>query len=360
MTYLKKLKDIVIYQDEHYNSFPNVVSLENGDILVSFRQAPDRHELFGNYTHLDPAARAAYVVSRDHGETWDERSTVLYDDYYLGVQDPCINRLRDGTLFCTFFSWKVMYKEDAPNIGPIDHLIKDKWVGKIGGAYSIRSRDDGRTWDEPLLILTGVCAVRGNVVELDDGSIILPLYLHPDDKNMAYVARTRDRGHTWEQLSVLATAPDIGFKEPNLYRTPSGKLVAFIRCHKHRIEPGHVKRSPLVTCESYDNGATWVNLTEHPFYSPSPFHALRLRSGQVMLTYGYRLPPYGIRAILLDDECANWEEAQEFILREDGLGMDIGYTHAIQLENGQILVTYYYYDEQRELRYIAGTLCTVE
>lgn len=357
---LKKIKDMIIYQDEHYNSFPNAAVGDDGEILVAFRQAPDREKLFGHYTHLDPASRAVYVTSKDNGETWDNKPTILYDDYYLGVQDPCINKLNDGTLFCTFFTWKVMLKADTTIERPTDRIILDKWAGKLGGVFTLRSADGGRTWDEPLPVMDDVYAVRGNIVELDDGSILLPLYVHPDDKNMAFVARTRDRGRTWEQLSVLATAPDISFQEPNLFRTQSGKLVAFIRSVKHDPDVSKDEKHPLFTCESYDQGQTWVNLTEHAVYSPSPFHAFELDNGDVLVTYGYRHAPYGIRAILLNSECTDWGDAQEIVLREDGLGTDIGYTNAVQLDNGQILVTYYYYDEQRSLRYIAGTLCTIE
>lgn len=162
---------------------------------------------------------------------------------------------------------------------------------------------------------------------------------------------------SWEEFSVLATSSDTEFQEPNLYRTPSGKLVAFIRTLHHSKNSSSEHRHPLYTCESYDNGETWVNLTKRPIYSPSPFHALQLNSGEVMLTYGYRMQPFGIRAMLLNSECTNWDEVEEVCLREDGLGGDIGYTHAVQLDNGQILITYYYYDEEHPLRYIAGTLC---
>ncbi len=44
------------------------------------------------------------------------------------------------------------------------------------------------------------------------------------------------------------------------------------------------------------------------------------------------------------------------ILRDDGLGFDIGYPTSAQLDNGDILVTYYYFNEDKGVRYIAGTL----
>src|SRR5690606_29259578 len=106
-----------------------------------------------------------------------------------------------------------------------------------------------------------------------------------------------------------------------------------------------------------DDGRTWSEPVKREAYSPSPFHALRLQSGRVLLTYGYRLKPYGLRARLLDPECNEIDGAEEIVLRDDGPGTDIGYSHAVQLEDGRILITYYYYDEAGGKRYIAGTWC---
>jgi hypothetical protein len=267
-----------------------------------------------------------------------------------------MNVLRDGTIFCTFFTWKVFLKEDVEP-RPGDFSIYNRWIGRNAGVYSIRSTDGGKTWDQPIAIPPYANGVRGNIVELEDGTILLPMYGSNDDPSRAVIAATKDRGKTWELRSVIARSDEILFHEPNLYRTESGKLVALLRTLKKTEAPNSGTRSPLITCESYDDGRTWVNLTEHPIYSPSPFHALRLQSGNVLLTYGHRLPPYGVRAFILNSELTNIGEAEEVVLRDDGLGPDIGYTSSVQMDNGDILVTYYYYDEEKGKRYIAATLC---
>jgi hypothetical protein len=149
--------------------------------------------------------------------------------------------------------------------------------------------------------------------------------------------------------------------EPNIYRTDSGKIVALIRAHKRGeksvYDPENVKLSPLITCESYDEGITWSKPVEQEIYSPSPFHALRLKSGNVMVTYGYRYKPFGLRAFILNGECDNFDEVEEVVLRNDGFSADIGYTSSVLLDNGDVLITYYYFDAEDEPRYIAGTVC---
>jgi len=74
--------------------------------------------------------------------------------------------------------------------------------------------------------------------------------------------------------------------------------------------------------------------------TPSPFEAIRLQSGNVLVTYGYRSQPFGIRSFMLDEECSGWENLEENILRCDGRNYDIGYTSAVQLKNGDIKIFY--------------------
>ncbi|WJH32866.1 glycoside hydrolase [Paenibacillus sp. CC-CFT747] len=232
--------------------------------------------------------------------------------------------------------------------------MEDKWVGQLEGLYSIRSTDNGASWDAPVRISAGAAAVRGNAAELGDGSLVLATYGGNEFGDKMTIVRTTDRGLTWT-LSAVLEHEDYKLQEPNLFLAPSGKLVAFIRTAPKQKGGSPETACPLLTAESVDGGKSWGGLTERPFYSPSPFHALRLRSGRVLVSYGYRLEPYGVRAFLLDAECG-FEEVEETVLREDGLGTDIGYTSSVQLPDDSILITYYYYDES-DCRYIAGTIC---
>ncbi len=368
MSSLEKVKDFVIFKDENYNTFPNAIRRKDGTIIVGFRQAPDwqrqrisgANKNFGKVTHVDPASRAVYVTSKDDGVTWDKKVNVLYDDFVYGVQDPCLNSLSDGTLFCSFFMWKVFKKEDMKEILPSDRIINGKWIGRRDRAYSIRSFDGGVSWDEPIPIeYPGYIpiAVRGNAVEINDGAILLPVYGNGD----VIILKTYDLGRHWEKAATINALPEYSFAEPNLYKTESGKLVTFIRSHKRSdksvYDPENVQASPLITSESFDNGNTWSRPVMRKFYSPSPFHALRLKSGNVIVTYGYRYKPFGLRAFILNSECSNFEQVEDVILRDDGFGTDIGYTSSILLINGDVLITYYYFDEEDGSRYIAGTIC---
>ncbi len=371
---IEKIKDFVIFKDDNYNTFPNAIKRKDGTIMVGFRQAPDWQKKntgisgrnFKGVTHIDAASRGVFVTSRDEGATWDTEVKLIYDDFLYGVQDPCLNMLDDGTIFCTFFMWKAFSKDDIGEILPGDIIFGERWVGRRDKAYSIRSFDGGKTWDEPVAIEYPGClplAIRGNIAIPGDNSILLAAYEtnNANKTSKVVVLQTFDLGRTWTKISVVPSVPGYGFYEPNLYRTGSGKLVMFIRSHlieeRSVYDPGNINASPLFTSESLDDGKTWSTPAARNFYSPSPFHPLRLKSGNVLVTYGYRYRPFGLRAFLLDGECSNFEQAEDIVLRDDGLGTDIGYTSSVLLDNGDVLITYYYYDEEGGTRYIAGTTC---
>lgn len=355
---VKPVKHIVVYKDEQYNTFPSVVRNLEGQFVAAFRQAPDRLDSYG-LEHIDPSSKSVLVTSRD-GIEWSRNTAVMYDDFFYGVQDPCLNVLSDGTLFGTLFMWKVADLEDVKDQPDYSHKVFDKWVAKAVGAYSIRSEDGGKTWDKPIAVDIDRVFIRGNCVELDDGSLLAPFYGYAGGVWRVLVGRTEDRGVTWTNYAEIAPEEGYGFFEPNLFHTPSGKLVLFTRCHKTKPEAGDGQTAyPLVTAESTDGGVTWSAPVKRKFYSPSPFHALRLDDGRVLLTYGYRFRPFGIRAVLLDPECDDLERAEEVVIREDGHGSDIGYTSAVQLEDGRVLVTYYYSEQGERYRYIAGTICEI-
>src|SRR5690606_14728507 len=76
---VRKIKDIVVYEDEqYYSSFPSVVKNRDGELLVAFRRAPDR-KIFGEEgtNHVDPNSYLVMVRSDDDGSTWTDEPDLL-------------------------------------------------------------------------------------------------------------------------------------------------------------------------------------------------------------------------------------------------------------------------------------------
>ena len=55
----------------------------------------------------------------------------------------------------------------------------------------------------------------------------------------------------------------------------------------------------------------------------APGDLVRMRDGRIVCVYGYRLPPFGVRARFSEDDGRTW--GRELILRDDGGSWDLGY-----------------------------------
>ena len=82
--------------------------------------------------------------------------------------------------------------------------------------------------------------------------------------------------------------------------------------------------------------------------------AVSAADGRLVMTYGYRLEPYGIRARISPDNGLSW--SQDIVLRKDGGAFDLGYTRTVQRPDGNLVTVYYYNDAADRERYIGATL----
>ncbi len=365
------LETKIIYRDGEYVSFPNLALLKDGTILCAFRHAPDRVKEFGGIHHLDPDAKDVFLYSHDGGNTFEQEVHTILDEEMISNQDPCLTVLSNGRILSSSYRWIFAPAGEGPAVWgekryqQCGNRFFDKLDAFIGDANCSYSDDNGKTWTlVPRLYVEGApcgVAVRGNVVELPNGELLMPYYnkLALGQLSSAGLFRSTDMGESWEDYSIIASATaEKNFYEPNIFRTQSGRLVALIRTQTDASIPGMRYEDTYLnvhTTVSEDDGKTWGPVTEiQNFWGSNPIHALQLKSGKVLVTYGYRRAPFGIRARLCNAELTDLSEAEEIILREDGAHTDLGYTNAIQLDNGDILVVYYITDEN-DTRVIAVT-----
>jgi hypothetical protein len=354
------IEHFTIYQeDELYNAFPSIVKRDDGSYYMGFRQAPDWSKVYplkGNHNHVDAAAQEVYITSED-GIHWTTKARTLYNHFHCGLQDICITKLRDGTLFATFFMYRVLHKDDVADKSTIRFYINEIYVHRLEGMYSIRSTDGGLTWDEPIEFPFTDYVHREKVIELPDSSLLTANY-GVTKRDEVIIARSCNRGKTWIEQGRIHTDTNYQLLEPSLYRTESGKLVAFIRTQDPKADPENaLLRTPLVTTESFDDGKTWSEIEFQNITTPNTYGVMRLNSGNVLLTYGYRYEPFGIHAVVMNAECSNLDDVEELVVRDDGGGYDVGYTSAVQMDDGRILITYYYTLTESGPWFIAGTLC---
>lgn len=357
---LKKIKDIVIYKDSlFYSSFPSVVKKNNGEILLAFRRAPNRRVLgAANNSHVDHNSYLVTLKSKD-GERWTTSPELLYAHAFGGSQDPGLLQLKDGTLLCTSYGWTTIDKSRMDN--SVKPLFKGNGFVFLGG-YVLRSTDKGKSWQGPYYPPYIEDEIhyspfgnrlpaynRGALYEAKDGRILWVTAAHDRaGKTSNYLLVSHDKGLSWKYSSVVAKDENISFNETSVYETPKGDIVAFLRTARYSDH--------ACIARSTDGGKTFK--WETMGFKGHPIQALRLPDNRVLLVYGYRHKPFGIRARVLNAECTDFATAEEFVIRDDGGNWDLGYPWAVNLKDNKVLVTYYF-NENDETRYIGGSILEI-
>lgn len=355
---LKKERDIIIYSDSNFHAaFPSIIRKKDGEFFLAFRKAPNR-ALFGEAKtfHVDANSNLVSVTSKD-GIHWNSNAKTFYAHDFGGSQDPCLLQLQNGHIICASYGWTFVRK---------DTKLKEPYGFNNGaaflGGYIIHSSDDAKSWDGPFYPphipqeknfspLKGEplpACNRGEMIQGRDGKVYWSVIANETNGFTSnHLLVSEDEGKTWTYKSQVAKSDTATFNETSLYQTPKGDIVAFMRTANMQDE--------ACIARSTDGGNSFQPWQKMGFKG-HPLQALRLPNDQVLLVYGYRHQPYGIRARILNAECTDFATAEEIVIRADGAGTDIGYPWSIMLDDQRVLVTYYFMDKPNGVKYIAGSV----
>jgi sialidase-1 len=363
---INKVRDLVIYKNDHfYSSFPSVVRRPDGELIVAFRRAPERRS-FGekSTSHVDPNSYLVMVRSTDDAGTWTTEPELICAHPFGGSQDPCLLQLKNGTMLCMSYLWAFIRPDGMDNLK--QPVSKNASGSVFMGGYYLRSEDGGKTWKGPFYPPPIPPEVnldafgnplhaynRGALFEGKDGRIFWVVAacdkLLPS-KTSNYLLISEDSGTTWQYSCPVAVDDKVIFNESSAYQTVKGDIVAFIRTASFNDH--------ACIARSTDGGKSFSRWQDMGFQG-HPLHALRLTDNRVLLTYGYRHEPYGIRARILNRECTDFDTAPEFMIRVDGGSSDIGYPWAVQLNDSRVLVVYYF-NVANGPRHIAGSILEIQ
>lgn len=327
----------------NYFGWPSVAKLDDGTVVAGasgFR-----------WDHICPFGKSVLCYSKDQGETFDVPQVVHND--LIDNRDVGVIALGGGKFGITWFSLDVrvydmsrwMTQEQYAACLEYMDTWKDDTVQTLVGSWTKITQDGGRTWTRPIRV--PVSAPHGYIV-LRDGSLGYLGKGFREDLNgpggdLQYVV-SRDGGFTW---SVVGTVPlpegesRKDYHEPHVIELQDGRLMGAIRYHiKRERKAGDTHGEGLDTCLvfSEDGGRSWTE-PKRMHVGGSPPHLLRHSSGAIVMTYGWRSPGYGQRAVVSWDEGQSWSE--ELIIRDDGERDDLGYPCSVELNDGSIYTVYY-------------------
>lgn len=167
-------------------------------------------------------------------------------------------------------------------------------------------------------------------------------------------ARTQDGGKTVTLQSWVCKPAGVMALMPSSLRTGPGRILTAVRCHAREETPRDHCWIDLYVSE--DNGQTFCHLTRpapDTGRGGNPPVIKRLPDGRIVLVYGARRPPYGIRARISADQGETW--SAEILLRQDGGAPDLGYPRAVVLDDGTLVIVYYFNETPQGERFIGVT-----
>ena len=320
-----------------YFGWPSVARTQSGKLVVAASGL--------RWGHVCPWGKTVLFTSLDDGATWSD--PFVLNDTPLDDRDAGIVSLGREELLLTWFT------SDTREIHSLDNVredIKPRWIEAIDaisdeerqewrGSWLRTSADGGENWGDlvraplntphgPIRLVTGDLLYFGKNwwKPGDEGS--------PENVGAISAALSRDSGATWRTLGSVPLPEDVipaNVHEPHVVELSSGKLIGLIR----HSGDGHFS---MLQSESDDRGHTWTEA--HPTdVLGSPPHVIRHSTEPLVCVYGYRLEPYGERAMISRDRGRTWDA--DWVLRDDGPEGDLGYPASVELGDGRIFTVYY-------------------
>ena len=311
-------------------AWPNLTLMPDGSVVAA---------IFNQPCHGAWEGDVECWVRSDGGQLWARRGVPAPHDAGTNRMNVAAGCAHDGALIVIASGWSEKApRDEEPPTGPSTVLIP--WV--------CRSTDGGRTWarTETISMPEGTRPLIpfGDIVCSPGGTLGVSFYSwYPRETNSAYFLRSRDDGRTWGEPVVIG-ADD--YNETDLLSLGGDRWLAACRT----LRDGH-----LELFASEDGGSSWTCRGPLTLPRQHPAHLLQLSDGRILLVYGIRNSGlYGVGARLSADEGQTWSAPILLVDLEDAT--DGGYPSSVQVGDGTIMTAYYANRVGAHRRYHMGVL----
>ncbi|MBQ9778061.1 MAG: exo-alpha-sialidase [Clostridia bacterium] len=327
-----------------YNAWPTVISLSDGTLLAAWSGE--------RLKHMCPFGKVKAARSTDGGYTWSEPYTL--QNTPLDDRDAGLCEVAPGTVLMTSFAagragrkrflthWLhgPRSTEEREMIERHDAEITDADEARYAGPTLAVSKDNGYTFSAPVHVQ--LTSPHGPLL-LRDGRIFHVGSLGSTEIGArgVYYTWLDDDCNVLEPITPLMLQPendDLVACEPYAAQMPNGDILVAIRVQskKRNLYTVYLSRST-------DGGKTFSE-PQPTGFDGMPAHMFVTSKNEVVLAYGVRTMPMGVRARISRDNGYTWGE--EIILRDDGIDWDLGYPTTTENANGELVTVYYMKDRK--------------
>ncbi len=282
-------------------------------------------------------------VSHDEGKTWEAHPLFRDTKKFGPSYERALLRTREGVIIAAFI-----------NLPEKTFTKGFKWGGPpaefaewILPTYVVRSLDDGKTWEEPILLNRPWCGCVHSMIQTKSGRIVLVSQeVIPEWRHATVMFVSDDQGVTWKRSNVLDIGEGrhdhAGSCEGTAIERADGSLYQLIR-----TETGFLQEAI-----STDGGLTWTGFKKTAIPNVTCCAQLaRLADGRAALLWNHppRYQPDSktsreeLSIAFSSDDCRTWSKPKVIAARyRRAAGAEerrVSYPYLYERKPGELWIT---------------------
>jgi hypothetical protein len=360
---VREVEHLVIYRrEDEMVGWPHTMgwwNMGNGELLQQVTAITTRYGSADDISHDNLGreglgSKSVALRSKDWGRTWEAPVNNM-----MSIADKSQAKVKT-----------------MGDLQPIDFLDPNILIanssagfGTPQGKTSVRvSKDRGHTWGPAIPVpndgLFSTSGMNSVLIRPDGTALIWLMEVDKDGWNRhPCVFALPPKGTDFHFLTFITKKQDdygnadgdwtSSFRfgghrwfYPRGYMLPSGRMLCVLRSQR---DPRGTMWTEVYASD--DGARTWSFLSRVNDFG-SPGSLVRLADGRLVMVYGYRLMPSGIRAAVSEDEGRTW--GPELIVRDDGGSWDLGYPNAWAMPDGKVGVIYYFNSKDDKVQVNGG------